>query len=210
MKFKMKALVAVSAVCVSSLASAQWYVGATAGSSHTSLNWSSLATTPAPITSVISKTESDTGYKAQVGYQFNKNFAVEGGYVNLGQFSATNNVTYPGGPGSVGFKVKSDGWNLLAVGMLPLNNNFTLLGKVGAFMSTTTATVAASGTVTLTGPTSSSNSDTNLTYGVGVDYSFNKAWSVRGEAESFVDLRPSSTGSKGSVNLYSLGVIYKF
>jgi OmpA-OmpF porin, OOP family len=207
MNFKVKALLAVVAVSASSLASAQWYVGGSVGVSNTSLNESSLRLTGVA-TQALSKNESDTGTKAWVGYQLNKNFAIEGGYVNLGQFSASN--TYTGPNGTLTAKIKTDGWNLAVLGMLPLGSNMSMFAKLGAYMSTTSGTSSGTGTLPPGAIASVSNSETNVMYGFGLDYNLSKSWVVRGELESFQDLRPSSTANKGNVSLYSLGVNYKF
>lgn len=70
-----------------------------------------------------------TVYKLQVGYQINENFAAEGGYVG------SNNATYTATGGNLAGPISASGsvsgWNLTAVGRLPLGNQFSLLGKLG-------------------------------------------------------------------------------
>lgn len=205
-----KALFAIAAVSASSLAGAQWYGGVSLGTSNTSLKDSDVPVAGAAVSS-IAKNETDTGYKVQLGYQFNPNFALEGGYVNLGKVNITNSVS--GGPdGNLRGDVRADGWNLMAVGMLPLSNDFSLLGKIGALFSTTKGDYSVTGTVPLPAGVQPSytKSEYNLAYGLGLQYNIGKSMSVRGEAESFVDLRPADTSSKRTVNLYSIGLIYKF
>jgi OOP family OmpA-OmpF porin len=207
MNKKIKALLAFTAVCVSSLASAQWYVGGAVGISSTIL---SSGTISGAISTTETKHQDDTGYKAQLGYQFNKYFALEGGYVNLGKFYTTTNGTFPGpATGSGSSEINTDGWNLLAVGLLPVSKDFTLLGKIGVYASTTTRTSSTTGVVILRGPASISNSATDSTYGFGVQYDISKALLVRGEAESFEHLSPNSAISGGNVKLYSVSLIYK-
>lgn len=209
-KMKFKVLLAVAAVSASSLASAQWYGGASIGSSNASVDTSGMIVTGATASSV-SKNESDTGYKLLAGYQFHPNFALEGGYVNLGKLSATLNVTAPA-VGSLNVDYKADGWNLMAVGILPVSNDFSLFGKIGGFYSTTKGDASTTGAVVLLPgqQTSLSKSEFNLAYGLGVQYNINKSISVRGELERFADLRPSDAANKANVDLYSIGLIYKF
>lgn len=45
--------------------------------------------------SSVSKDETDTAYKLYVGYRLHRNFAVEGGWTDLGEWTATRNVTAP-------------------------------------------------------------------------------------------------------------------
>lgn len=206
----LKALLAVAALSATSLASAQWYGVAGVGSSNISLS-NSYVPVDGATTSTFPKSENSTGYKLQLGYQFNRNFALEGGYVDLGKFNIANNVTAPF-VGSLRGDVKADGWNLMAVGRAPLSDNFTLLGKVGTIYSTTTGDYSTSGAVFLRPGVQSSykKSEFNLAYGLGAQYQFSKALAVRVEAESFADLRPSDTASKGTVTLYSLGLVFSF
>ena len=207
---KLKFLLALAAVSASSLASAQWYGAASYGAGNTSISTSDLAVAGATASS-ISRNENDVGYKLQAGYQFNPNFGLEGGYVNLGKFNATRNVTAPA-VGSVRGDAKVDGWNLMAVGFLPLMNDFSLLGKLGTIYSTTKIDLTTTGAVVLAPgvPPSRSKSEYNLAYGLGLQYSINRSISVRGEWESFTDLRASDTSDKSTVNLYSVDLIFKF
>lgn len=207
---KLKAIFALAAVSASSLACAQWYGGASIGMSSTPLYASDVPVTGATANS-YSKNETDTGYKVQLGYQFNPNFALEGGYVNLGKANITNKVTAPI-VGSLRGDVKADGWNLMAVGILPVTEDLSLLGKVGALFSTTKGDYTTTGAVFLAAGVQPSytKSETNLAYGVGLQYNINKSLSVRGEAESFVDLRASDASKKRNVDLYSIGLIFKF
>src|SRR5215213_7328174 len=79
-------------------------------------------------TTSISDDDKDTGWKLLVGRKFNKNFAVEGGYFNLGEFGFTAN-TVPAG--SLIGTIKLQGVNLDAVGILPISAKFAALGRVG-------------------------------------------------------------------------------
>jgi OOP family OmpA-OmpF porin len=207
---KLKAIFAIAAVSASSMASAQWYGGVSFGAGNASLSARDVPVSVATANS-IDKNENSTGYKIQLGYQLNSNFALEGGYVDLGKMSITNNVTAPI-VGSLRGDVKADGWNVMAVGILPMSNDFSLIGKVGALFSTTKGDYSTTGAVTLPAGVRSSytKDETNLAYGVGLQYNINKSISVRGEVESFVDLRPADTSSKRTVNLYSIGLIFKF
>ena len=208
---KILILGAVSGLAMASApAFAQWSGSASAGVTSTSLNTSSLTVAGATAFS-ISKDERDTGYKIQAGYQFTPNWGVEFGYVDLGKVNAANNVTAP----AVGFlrlDAKADGWNAVAVGTLPLSNGFSLLGKLGTIYSTTTATLSTGGAVVLPAGTQTNfkKSEWNWAYGLGVQYDISKTLAVRGEWERFDGLRPSDASSKNNINLYSVGLNFKF
>lgn len=207
---KLKYLCALAAASASTLASAQWYAAAAIGTTNTSISTTELAVAGATASS-ISRKEDDVGYKLQLGYQFNRNFALEGGYLDLGKFNATRNVTAPA-VGSVRGDAKADGWNLMAVGILPMADRIALLGKIGTIYSTTKVDLSTTGAVTLAPGIlpSYSKSEFNLAYGLGLQYDINKSLSVRAEWESFADLRASDAASKSTVNLYALALLVRF
>src|SRR5689334_17289823 len=63
----------------------------------------------------LSCDDTDTGWKLTGGYQFNKNFGAEIGYVDLGKASASGVLS----GASVSASVKAKGWEVLGVGTLP-------------------------------------------------------------------------------------------
>lgn len=209
MNIGLKAFFAVAIFAASSVASAQWYGGVTYGSSKASL--------PDPVRGAngfvfsIDKDERDTAYKLQAGYRIHRNFAVEGGYVNLGKFNATASLLDPE-RSSLRSDFKADGWNLVAVGILPLIQDFAVYGKAGTIYATSTSTQRFSGNLF---PAPGSNlthkhSEFDWTYGLGLQYDVNKNVAVRGEWERFDRLRSSTTGSDHDTDTYSIGLIYKF
>ncbi|MDE2118425.1 MAG: porin family protein, partial [Betaproteobacteria bacterium] len=141
-----------------------------------------------------------TVYKLQAGYQINKNFAVEGGYLG------SNNETYTATGGNLAGPVTASGnvtgWNLTAVGILPIANQFSLLGKLGV------ATIRDSATATGPGGTfSASGTKTDATYGLGAKYDFTNAVFVRLDVDS-INVGSSASSSRSTVWTIDLG--YKF
>jgi OmpA-OmpF porin, OOP family len=66
----------------------------------------------------VSCDDEDTAWKILGGYQFNKNFAVEFGYTDLVEVS---------GGGAVGnFSTEATAFELVAVGMMPLADRFSV------------------------------------------------------------------------------------
>ena len=146
--------------------------------------------------SVAGATSSDkngTAFKLQLGYQFNPNLAVEGGYVDLGK------ATYSGSGNT--FNVKASGWNIGAVGTLPLNDKFSLFGKIG-MIDGKVETSDSTGSVSAT--------KWRPTYGLGVKYAVSKNVSVLAEIERFDKLGDDNSTGTGSVNLLSAGFLAKF
>lgn len=147
----------------------------------------------------------DTGYKLQLGYQYNPNFAVEAGYVDLGKEKYS--ATYTGGSASA--TAKAAGWNIAAVGIVPLNDQFSLFGKLGLI----DAKVETSGTVSLGAASASANASATKwkpNYGIGATYNFTKTVGMRAEYERFQKLGDSNTTGESNVDLLSLGVVVKF
>lgn len=139
-------------------------------------------------------------YKLQLGNQINKSFAIEGGYIT------TSNERYVATGGNLATPVTASvnitGWNVNAVGILPIANQFSLLGKLGG------ASIRSSGT--LTGPGGSislGGPRTDLTYGLGAKYDGTRDVSLRLDLDSYSI--GSSTSSSRS-NVWTVGVGLKF
>lgn len=141
------------------------------------------------------KDNKDNAWKAFAGYQINRNFAVEGGYADLGRAS----VIGPAGAASF----DSQAWQASVVGSLPLNQQFAVTGKVGVARTSTDVV----GNVGAT-PVVASDHNTDATYGLGLRYDFDKALGVRGEWERF--RTSGSDFGKSNVDVFSINGIYRF
>lgn len=133
--------------------------------------------------------DSDSAWRILGGYRFNRNLAAELGYINFGEF-----VFGDGGANSV--SVEATGFELVAVGMWPVSNEFSVYGKIGLFRWDTDAT----GTGVFAG--SVSDSGTDLTFGAGVQYDFTKQFGVRGEWQRY--------SADDDVDVFSIGVVFRF
>ncbi len=152
-----------AALCgFSTVVSAEGYIGAGAGLTTVDvcddLNGLGLS----------SCDDEDTGLKIFGGYKFNQNFAVEGMWADLGETSATG----PGGTATV----EVDGFGVAAVGIIPLNEQFGIFGKVGAYMWDASGGGAASGI---------SDDGTDIMFGAGVGWNFTRSFGLRAEWERF-------------------------
>lgn len=137
---------------------------------------------------------SDVGGKLFAGYEFMPNFALEGGYVNLGKASASGN--------GASAEIKGDGWFVDAVGIAPINQDFSLFGKIGVVDTKIKASGSAPGLAVTDSKTS-----TQVKFGFGGSYNIAKNIAVRAELERY---RGELENSKGDVDLLSVGVSYKF
>jgi OmpA-OmpF porin, OOP family len=140
----------------------------------------------------ISCDDKDTAWKILGGYQFNRNFAVEFGYTDLGEVSASG----PGGSASI----ETTAFEVVAVGMMPIADKFSIYGKLGMYRGETDAS----------GPGGSiSESTTDLTFGVGVRYDFTRNLGVRAEWQKYSDVGGGDIG-EADIDVISVGVIWRF
>lgn len=198
------------AVLISPYAIAQdtgWYGGLSVGQSRALIDdtriTSGLLGSGLTATS-IDDNKRDTGYKLLGGYQFNRNFSLEGGYFNLGKFGYTA-TTVP--LGTLKGELKYQGINLDAVGTLPFTEKFSAFGRVGATYGETKDSFSGTGAVSVSNP-SPSKTDTNYKYGVGLQYDFTKKIAMRVEAERY--RMNDAVGNRGDIDLVSVGLIYRF
>jgi OOP family OmpA-OmpF porin len=155
-------------------------------------------------TSTLTQDGRDTGYKAYVGIPIHPNWAVEAGYFDLGRFGFDATTTPIGGlTGSARIR----GLNLDLVGFLPITERWSLMGRVGAAYAQTQDRFSASGAVAVTDP-SPRKRETNYKYGFGTQYAFTPALSLRLEAERY--RVNDAVGQRGDVDLFTLGLIYRF
>jgi OOP family OmpA-OmpF porin len=207
-------LAAIASQCAVADEAAGWYAGGNIGqSTRAEIDdpriRAELLAKGFTMTSIIDDNRGN-GYKLFGGYQVNKNFAVEGGYFNLGQFGFTSTVVTtapPALPGTMAGHIKLQGVNLDAVGILPITEKFSVLGRVGLNYAQARDTFVGTGSVTVTNPNPSKN-QVNYKFGAGLQYDFTKSLGIRAEAERY--RVNDAVGNKGDIDMYSLGMIYRF
>jgi len=183
-----------------------WYLGANIGQSTSQIDNTRIVNGLLEAGSSVSSMSddgSDIGYKLFGGYQFTKNFAIEGGYFNLGEFDFSATVL----PGAIDGTIEIDGVNFDLVGFLPLTKKFSLFARAGINYAETNDTFSTTGIVPLS-TTSASRRDTNGKFGAGLQYSFNDAVGMRFEAERY--RINDGVGNTDNADLVSLGIVYRF
>ncbi len=152
----------------------------------------------------ISEDDRDNGYKLFGGYQINKYFALEAGFFDLGKFEFTA-TTAPSGTLRGNIKIK--GLNFDAVGILPITEKFSAFGRVGLNYADVKDSFRGTGSVTVR-DSNPGNRDANYKLGLGLQYHFTKSFGMRAEAERYrID---DAVGNKGDIDLFSLGLVYRF
>lgn len=187
---------------------AGWYVGGNVGQSRAKIDDERITSNllGAGFSSVsISDDDRDIGYKVFAGYQFNKYFALEGGYFNLGKFGFTA-TTVPAG--TLNGSIKLQGLNLDAVGILPITEKFSAFGRIGANYAEAKDNFTSTGVFPVITNPNPSKRDTNIKFGLGLQYAVTESLAMRIEAERYrID---DAVGNKGDIDLVSLGLIYRF
>jgi OOP family OmpA-OmpF porin len=198
------------AISVGSLAMADdagWYVGANVGASRATIDdariTSGLLGSGLTAASIADDNRSN-GYKLFGGYRLNRNIAVEGGYFDLGDFGFKA-TTVPAG--TLNGNIKFRGLNLDLVGTLPITEKFSVFGRIGANYAQARDSFSATGMVNVLN-SNPSKRETNLKVGLGVEYAFNDALSMRGELERY--RINDAVGNKGDIDLLSVGLVYRF
>jgi OOP family OmpA-OmpF porin len=159
-----------------------------------------------------SQDENDLGFKLFGGYLFNENFALEGGYFNMGEYTfhaegddGTTHYTYEGSS-------KMHGINIDALGHLPLNERLSLTARVGVMYAEVKEHYYYSeGNLIVNGVPKESNPkkrDAGFKYGLGLQYDFTPEIGVRGEWENYHLQEAIAAGA--DISLFSLSVVYRF
>ena len=186
---------------------AGWYGGANLGRSAATIDDprinSSLLSSGFNSSSIVDDDRS-TGFKVYGGYQINKNFAVEGGYFDLGKFGYTA-TTVPAG--TLNGSIKLRGLNLDLVGIVPLTEKFSAFGRAGLNYAQARDSFSGTGAVLVTNPNPRKN-DTNYKLGLGLQYALSESLALRAEAERY--RVNDAVGNRGHVDLFSVGLIYRF
>jgi OOP family OmpA-OmpF porin len=201
--------------CLSTLATAMagaahsqeanyYYFGVGAGQSHSQLNEADTTTSMFGASNgatLQSHEQQDTAYKIFGGYQFNRNFAVELGYFNLGKF--TYRSTAPLGTLNGTYEV--EGLNVDLIGTLPLGERFSAFGRIGAQYANTRDSFSGTGSLTPL-DRNPSKRDTNLKVGLGLQYDITPSMQLRGEAERY--RINDAFDNRGDVNVFSLSLVF--
>lgn len=110
--------------------------------------------------------DEDTAFSVFGGYQFNRYFGLETGYVDFGEL----------GPSGAGRSLEVSSVYLTAVGTVPFSENFSGYAKAG-FQRWNLDTAIPG--------LADDDSGSDPTYGLGLQYRFNDQFALRGEYSRF-------------------------
>lgn len=142
----------------------------------------------------------DTAWKIFGGYMFNRHFGLEVAYVDLGELSYSGtftegSLTFP----VTGGKVEVWGFNISAIGALPVTEQFSVFGKLGLFFWEAEANDTTGGR-----PFFATDDGADLSFGVGLSFNFTRNLGVRAEWEMFDKV------SDADASLISVGLLWRF
>jgi OOP family OmpA-OmpF porin len=163
--------------------------------------------------------EVDTAYKFFAGYQFGQYIGAEASYTDFGKFAYIYNAT-PIGLGEARVNYKATSWAVSSLGRIPLGqSNFSLMGRLGvAFNKAERSALTGGGFATSPAIPSATKRSVGLLWGVGGQYDFTPALSLRlefedygkfGESQSNTAVFPQQTG-RATIHMYSLNFIARF
>lgn len=195
------------------LGSSGFYAGFGLGQSKvngwpdTSSVLTSALAVPGQSVSSVSSDNTNLGWKAFLGYQFNKHIGLEGGFVDFQEATANTTLTIPAGAPAptvptIYTNEKNEAWTLAAVGTLPVTKNISVFGKLGAANWHGRLTSHDS-SFPRRESTIARSRGTNLYYGAGASYTLVEGVDVRAEWERF-DFGGTD------VDLLSAGLAVKF
>lgn len=165
---------------------------------------------------------SDLGYKLQIGHEFSPHWAIEGGYVDLGRstyqttysYTLTNPIVIAGRPLALTRdapasqrEIRIHGWNVAALGRMPLGEAFSVFGKLGFLR----ATVATRDSGDAFGSKANITANTWVAnYGLGAGYRLNETLGLRAEFERFAKVGKDDSTGRADVDWLTVGVSARF
>jgi len=168
-------------------ASAQWYAGGGLGQSKFKGDLGCSDTAG------FSCSDTDTAFKIFGGYQINPNFAGEVTYQDFGK-TKLDDV-------GVSASIKSHALDISALGMLPFAGQFAAYGRLGIYFAN------SDGTSNIGINASKSNSD--LTYGLGLQWNPMPQLGVRAEFQVYNKVGGGDLG-KGDIQVLGVSGLWRF
>ncbi len=135
---------------------------------------------------------SDTGFKLYGGKRFHENLALEVSFQDLGKLRDEE--------GPLTTTAESEGINLSLVGIIPVSEVGYFYGKAGYMFHDTDYNRILNGVTE-----SSSDDDTDFTYGIGFAFTFSDKYDFRIEYERLNDLNDDFVAGGSSITSFSFG-----
>jgi OmpA-OmpF porin, OOP family len=155
--------------------------------------------------------DQDTAWRFFGGYQFNRNWAAEFGYGDLGDAHGSGPIP-AGGNGS--FRTNSYAFDLTAIGTAYITQRLSAFGRLGAYMGRTTRDIEFSNFPASNAQDAQTNS--GLTFGAGLGYTLGR-FGVRAEWQRYDNIGTNNNsgilgGGSGTdeIDVFSLAFLFRF
>jgi OOP family OmpA-OmpF porin len=152
---------------------------------------------------------SDTGWKLFGGYQIHRNFALEASYSNFGKVSANTILTVPGA-GTAHGTWEGESWALSGLGILPVTEKISLMAKVGVHFWQVDYQAEGTGSGTIVNGDDASDEGSAMLYGLGLGYDLTRQLTMRAEWEHFNNVGDAQRTGRSDIDMWSVGVLYRF
>lgn len=156
---------------------------------------------------------SDTGFGFFGGYRFNTHFAVEAGYMELGnvayRVNARGNISGVPTDARLNVDAESSGMTAAALGIWPLSYRWEVYGRLGALFSSNDFRAFYDDVEQSPRRGEFSESDVDLLAGIGTSFTVLEIYDLRLEFQRIFDAGDKTTG-EGDVDMISLGISVVF
>jgi OOP family OmpA-OmpF porin len=153
---------------------------------------------------ITSHDNKDSAFRIFGGYQFNRFWALEAAYFDLGSSKFSSSI-YP--TGTFNGEIKVRGGSLDLVGTMPLGDRFAVIARLGGHYSRTQDSFNGTGNANFVG-SSPSTRKTDGKVGGGLQYAFSPGFMMRLEGERY--RVANAVGGKGYVNTAMLSLVFPF
>lgn len=215
----MKKLILLTTIlCITATAHAEQAAYMGLGLGYTNKEYESgsiLAKTKVPqgFSSSHKEDQDRLGLKLYGGYQFNDNFAIEGGYAYLNKNKLSLAFQKAGDKLNGQLQTKLHTLFVTANGIIPLNDSFAVFGKAGlAWMhakNEASINLSSSNDSTHVSKKGNRNSVTPV-IGAGAEWKLNKSLALRAEYEYFGKPKVTDSIKMKRVDMFSVGLRMNF
>lgn len=163
--------------------------------------------------------DNDAAWALQVGYQWGSYFAVELGYVNLGDATHAADIVVSDDLGvfadidtTVSTRFRNTGITAAAVGIFPLGQHFEIHGRGGVLFARNrirqTVDSEDSGALGVV-PFELRGNSTDLFAGLGAAWNINPSYSLRVEYTRYLDVGDEDKTLETDIDLISLNLLFR-
>ena len=190
-----------------------WYAGFNLGESQADIEREGIDSTLRAngfFTNHITSEDQDLAAKILGGYSFNRFFAIEGSYFNLGKFGSVTELQRLLPPTNPAYTMSGEttveGLGLDLVATYPITDRFSVFGRVGANYAWVEEDFGVG--VPSAFFRDRDEKDFNEKYGLGLQFNLSDNFSLRTEIERYHLDNPM--GITDRVDMVSLGVLFRF